>query len=156
VEDMRLSAAERIELVTRHVDCELRQDWDGCLATMIEDPFYVHYPAGVRVTGREAVVAQWKLLVGTSQITDAIESANLRTWAAGNEIVTLFEWTTDEGNGNKHRSSSYALFTFEGGLISGETIFADGQTGDAIISALGGDFFELPGVDHLEEVGTHV
>lgn len=54
-----LTTKEKLELINRHEDCEIREDWNGCLATMIENPFYIHYPAGVRISGREAVVEQW-------------------------------------------------------------------------------------------------
>jgi SnoaL-like protein len=150
-----LTVQEKLELVTRHVECELREDWDGTFATMIDEPFYVHYPAGLRVSGREAVLQQWKLLVGSSNFTDAVTSSSQRFWAVGDSVVTTFQWTIDQGE-SAVILNSYAVFTFADGLIESETIFADGQTESILNAALGGEFLQLSGVEDLEELHVPV
>jgi hypothetical protein len=120
----RFGAKEKIDLINRHADCEVRGDWDGALATMTANPFYVLYPTGLRVSGREAVGEQWKRLVAVSDFGDALTSAGMRHWVLSDTVVTMFEWIIDEGNGKSRAKNSYALFTFTGKLIESETIFA--------------------------------
>lgn len=147
-----LQPQEKLELVTRHAEAELRCDWDGALATMIDNPFYVHYPLGIRVQGREAVKEHWKRLLATPGFAAAAESANLRHWVLGETLVSMYEWLVDIGNGQERPMRSYALFTFIDGLIESETIFSEATTDAVLSEALNDEFCSLPGVERLHEV----
>lgn len=134
------------------MECEVQSDWDGCLATMTADPYYVHYPSGLHVRGREAVVEQWKRLVAIPGFGDAVTSATLRHWVLEDMVVTMYEWIIDTGDGQMQSKTSYALFRFVGDLIESETIFADTETDSLTRPAFDEEFLLLPGVARLEEV----
>jgi hypothetical protein len=46
---------QMLELGTRHATLEAEGDLDGTMATLVENPVYEFWPAGKRMTGREAV-----------------------------------------------------------------------------------------------------
>ena len=46
---------QMLELGTRHATLEAEGDLDGTMDTLVEDPVYEFWPAGKRMTGREAV-----------------------------------------------------------------------------------------------------
>jgi hypothetical protein len=56
---LELSREEKLELVMRHAECELRCDWDGALATMTGNPYCMYYPLGIRIQGQEAIKEHW-------------------------------------------------------------------------------------------------
>ncbi|HET6736303.1 nuclear transport factor 2 family protein [Mycobacterium sp.] len=145
-----------IELVNRHTECEVRADWDGCMATMSADPYYLHYPLGLRVSGRDAVLEMWKRMVATAEFGDAVTSSTIRHWIVDESVIVVFEWDVDDGDGQKRKKCSFAEFRFAGGLIESETIFGDNDVDALTREALGGDFLRLPGVEPLEEAAVPV
>jgi len=146
-----LRAKERLELIAHHAECELRRDWEGALATMTADPIYVHYPLGLRIRGREAVVEQWKRLVALPGFAEMVTSATVRNWVLDDLAVSMYEWLIDLGDGQSVAKNSYAVFRFVDGLIESETIYANSETDAVMRPAFGEDFLALPGVERLEE-----
>jgi ketosteroid isomerase-like protein len=122
---MTPDAEKKRDLIHRHAQAELEGDWDGALATMIDEPFYEHYPLGVQVRGRAAVKEQWgRLLAGTDFVSRAT-SARLLEWFSGDIAVQMYEWEVEGPDGTKVPSRSWAIFTFKDGLIESERIFSD-------------------------------
>lgn len=152
----RFGAKEMIELVNRHAECEASGDWEGALATMTANPFYALYPAGLRVSGRAAVVEQWKRLLAVPGFGDTVTSSGFRHWVLGDTVTTMIEWIVDDGNGKSQVKNSYALFTFVDGLIDSEIVFADSEMDALIRPAYGEEFLRMPGVDRIEEAAIPV
>jgi ketosteroid isomerase-like protein len=146
-----LRPEEALELVMRHAECELRCDWDGALATMTDNPYYLYYPLGLRIRGREAIKEHWQRLLSTPGLGASAISAKLKNWVLDDSVVTMSEWLVDVADGHV-RSRTYALFRFADGLIESESIYADGDTEDLMASALSGDFLSRQGVQRLYEV----
>ncbi|WP_319456994.1 MULTISPECIES: nuclear transport factor 2 family protein [unclassified Mycobacterium] len=118
-------AKEMVDLVIRHTDCEVREDWDGCMATMSAAPYYLHYPLGLRVNGRDAVLEQWKRMTAAAEFGDAAASWTVRHWVVDESVIVVFEWNVDDGDGQTRKKCSFAVFRFADGLIESETIFGD-------------------------------
>ena len=147
-----MTSEEKIALVNRHTECEMRQDWDGVLATMTADPCYVHYPQGLLIRGRDAVVEHWKRVLTSAEFGEAAGSASLRCWIQDDTVVTMWEWVIDLDDGETQTKNTWAVFRFAGGLIESETLYSDSDTDAFIGAALDAEFRSMPGVEHLEEV----
>ncbi len=58
------TAADMHALGTRHAELEAQGDLEGTLATLVEDPSYEFWPAGLRMAGREQVRRYYEHLFG--------------------------------------------------------------------------------------------
>jgi hypothetical protein len=142
---------QKLELITRHAACEVRSDWDGALATMIDQPYYEFYPLGLRVRGRDAVVEMWKRLAAIPGFVETLTSTKIRNWVLEDSIVSKWERILELGDGQTLTKTSYGLFHFSGGLIESETILGDSDTSAFVRPAFDEEFLSLPGVERLDE-----
>jgi hypothetical protein len=143
---MTPDAEKKRDLIHRHAQAELESDWDEALATMIDEPFYEHYPLGVQVRGRAAVKEQWeRLLAGTDFVSKAT-GARLLEWFSGDIAVQMYEW---EADGTKVPSRSWAIFTFKDGLIESERIFSDVVAGEFMEPVFAAEFMGHAGVEGI-------
>ncbi len=58
------TAADMHALGTRHAELEGQGDLEGTLATLVEDPSYEFWPAGLRMAGRAQVRRYYEHLFG--------------------------------------------------------------------------------------------
>ena len=125
-----MSPAEMQQLFERHRDAEAARDYDGILATFVEDCFLETHPLGLRSEGREAArVAYEGYFTAFPDLTPDDEGV-----AFGDDVTVV--WGTLRGTsggdwvGVPPSGGSFAVpFTnvtlFRDGLMLGESIYFD-------------------------------
>jgi ketosteroid isomerase-like protein len=147
--EMTPDAEKKRDLIHRHAQAELESDWDGALATMIDEPFYEHYPLGVQVRGRAAVKEQWERLLAGTDFVSRATGARLLEWFSGDIAVQMYEWEVEGPDGTKVPSRSWAIFTFKDGLIESERIFSDVVGGEFMEPVFAAEFMGRSGVEAI-------
>jgi hypothetical protein len=146
---MSPGATKKSELVRRHVQAELDHDWDAGLATMVDDPFYEHYPFGIQVRGRAAIKEQWERLLAGPDFVSKASNARLLEWFSDDVAVQMYEWEVETPDGTKVPSRSWAIFTFKDDLIESERIFSDVVGAGLAEAIFTTEFMRLPGVGQI-------
>lgn len=144
-----MNREQKIALVMRHMSCEMSRDWDGALGTMTDDAVYEHFPSGLRLTGREAIVHHWERIVGQTRDPSVLGNARTAFWVTDDSVVLMLESVIATSADEVSRSRSFAVFDFEGDLIRRESTYADPATEDRLASALGSELDRQPGVERV-------
>ncbi|MGA5507050.1 nuclear transport factor 2 family protein [Streptomyces umbrinus] len=138
------------DLVNRHVRSELAHDWEGALETMTDEPFYEHYPIGIRVRGREAIREMWIRLLNLADLVPEIGKATHKQWFTEDTVVEMYEWEIELADGTTMPSRTWTVFHFRDGLIESERVYSDENATRLIKQALGGEqFMTYPGVERV-------
>jgi hypothetical protein len=143
-------------VVRRHMDCELAEDVEGSLATMVSEPFYEYHPLGYMIRGHAAISVMYRLMwaafypyvVASESLTLGTGSTN-SVWYGENSIA-IQEWARIKPRGGEAQLiGEIALFHFEGELLKGETIYCNGPLTQLTREVLGTEFLKHPGVSLL-------
>lgn len=147
-----LSTDEKLELIRRHIECELQQDWNGALATMAPEPRYIYHPLGLAVSGADAVVAVWERLLTVPGVEEVVTASVDRHFVVGDTIITETQSTGDLGAASSHAGNFYAQWEFTEDRIARETVFLNAQISAVLEPMVDDSLLRLPGVERLAQV----
>jgi hypothetical protein len=111
---------EKMELVERHIDAEMRGDLDAIMTTMTDHPIIDGYPGGLRFEGAEAVRAMY-----ASQKTGngRYSMHNLKLWVNEHGVIREDIATMNLSGGGQFSFPMVSIFIFEGDRISQERAY---------------------------------
>jgi hypothetical protein len=151
---MRDSA--RLAMVRKHMDAEIRQDIEGVMATLVDNPYYEIHPLGLRISGKEAVREMYrKLLPGSFTYIVQSRAMTFNTgdpnhvWLGPDGVVIREFCTVQPPTGPSFEISEMAIFSFDGPLLKGEQFYCNAPLAGLFKGALGADFEALPGVERM-------
>lgn len=151
-----LTAEDKHRLLDLHAQHELAHDWDAVLNdTMNDDPFYLYYPLGLRISGGDAVQEHWKRVMSQPCMNvELLMSSKEERWFRGDSLVQRIQWPVTGSDGVTRDTTLFAIYDFDHGArkIQSETAFVD----DILIAGLADvftdeSFLSLPGVSRLGE-----
>jgi hypothetical protein len=167
----RLTLERMQELLGIHGEYERRNDIDGVMSTLVDNPIFEFHPQNIRVQGRTAVREMYTRLCNTILPHFATDNQARKTGSAdqfgskGSLMFALAADTTgkflpdDESRmffeldiaysphrGPAARHRIFQIVTFRGELMVGERTYTDADCAALFDAALGVDFFLLPGV----------
>jgi hypothetical protein len=149
-------------LLLEHEWAERNGDLDGTMATLVAHPVFELHPQGIRVEGYEAVRAMYgKFLPGfkdqfaeSKETTERVLKSNIT--AVGNSVLcTEGQDKMHRADGTPTRMRMLVNVYFQDGKLLGERLFSDNDMAELINSALGPDFFNLPGVTTIVDDYPH-
>ena len=110
------------ELGTRHATLEARCDLEGVMATLVDDPIYGFYPAGLGMRGRNRVRRYYEHLF--ESFVPATKSYRLiGEWANAASLVQEYEIVLQLAEGTETQRVLGILYA-EGELLGGERVYA--------------------------------
>jgi hypothetical protein len=149
-------------LLLEHEQCEARGDLDGTMATLVEHPVFELHPQGIRIEGYEAVREMYgRFLPGFKDQFAESKVAPERVLkssitASGNSVLcTEVQDKMHRADGTPTRMRMLVNVYFQNGKLLGERLFADNDMAELVNSALGPDFFKLPGVTTIVDDYPH-
>jgi hypothetical protein len=151
-----LTGEEMRALVAVHAEREHENDWEGALATMVDDgPFYEVFPYRLRIEGPEAILAWWLSFKDDSSgepIFDAAidpASHHAKEYVDEDSLVQVLEWDFVTADGERLPTYHVAAFRFRDGRILSESIFCDVNLMRYMDRALDDGFRSHPGVSPM-------
>ncbi len=116
------TAADMHALGTRHAELEAKGDLEGTLATLVEDPSYEFWPAGLRMAGREQVRRYYEHLFGHF-IPRTRSYVLISEWASETSLAQEYEIRVEvDGKVESHRV--IGILFASGTLLGGERVYA--------------------------------
>ena len=151
----RMTAEEKHLLCDLHARYELEHAFDRVLSeTMVDDPFYLYYPLGIRVSGAEAVKEHWeRVMAQPCMSVDRFLSAKEERWFKGGSILQRLEWPVTGPDGVDRITHFWATYDFdeEARRIESETAFADAILIAGLADVFTDEsFLAMPGVSRIE------
>jgi hypothetical protein len=149
-------------LLLEHEWAERNGDLDGTMATLVAHPVFEVHPQGLRIEGYEAVREMYGRLLpgsndplseGTAQTERVLQSS---ITASGNSVLcTEVQHEMHRLDGTTACVRMLVNVYFQDGKLLGERLFSDNDMAELINSALGPDFFNLPGVTTIVDDYPH-
>ncbi len=147
----------RLAVIAEHGRCERVEDWDGVLATMIDEPCYVFYPNRLRARGAVAIKEWWRR---THWLRD---DPDIRRRAIGKEpffndegvaLMSIIDHTVPHERGESEPERLFltvlAIFRFDGLKIASESAFFDRKASPHLDTVLESqEFLATPGVERF-------
>ena len=117
------SVERMLELGRRHAALEERCDIDGTLDTMIENPVYEFFPAGLRMEGAANVRRYYENLLNV--FVPNTSASLIEEWVSDRSVAQEYEIVVDpQGSAEVHRVIGI-LYLAEGTeLLGGERVYA--------------------------------
>ncbi len=116
------TAADMHALGTRHAELEAKGDLEGTLATLVENPSYEFWPAGLRMAGREQVRSYYEHLMGHF-IPRTRSYQLISEWASETSVAQEYEIRVEvDGQVESHRV--IGILFASGTLLGGERVYA--------------------------------
>jgi len=151
-----MDADARRALALKHGMCEVARDWDGALATMVPDPFYVMHPWGLHVSGSEAIVEMWSrffppdgAIFPFSGKGTVPGSHSMREYFGDDTLMQVTQATAIQPDGSTHQKNQIVEFVFEGDLVRSETLWASRILATYLDEVFDESFRAMPGVVEL-------
>ena len=151
-----LDAEARRALATKHGMCEVERDWDGALATMVPEPFYVMHPWGLHISGREAIVEMWSrfftadgAIYPFSSKGSVPGSHSMREYFGDDTYMQVTQSMALFDDGSTQQKNQIVEFVFEGDLVLSETLWASRFLVPYLDEVFDESFRALPGVVEL-------
>jgi hypothetical protein len=152
----RLTGDEMRALVAEHAAREHAHDWDGALATMVDDePFYEVFPYRLRIAGPDAIKQWWLSFSDESSGTPIFDTAidpashHVSEYVDDDSLVQVLEWDFVTADGERLPTYHVAAFRFRDGRILSESIFCDVNLMRYMDRALDDGFRSHPGVSPM-------
>ena len=116
------TAADMYALGTRHAELEAKGDIEGTMATLVDDPSYEFWPAGLRMAGREQVRRYYEHLIGHF-IPRTRSYELISEWASETSLAQEYEIRVEvDGKVESHRV--IGILFASGTLLGGERVYA--------------------------------
>ena len=116
------TAADMHALGTRHAELEAQADLEGTLATLVADPSYEFWPAGLRMTGRALVRRYYEHLFAYF-IPRTRSYALISEWVSQTSVAQEYEIQLEvDGPVESHRV--IGILFAAGTLLGGERVYA--------------------------------
>ncbi len=116
------TAADMHALGTRHAELEAQGDLEGTMATLVDDPSYEFWPAGLRMAGREQVRRYYEHLIGHF-IPRTRSYELISEWASETSVAQEYEIRVEvDGKVESHRV--IGILFASGTLLGGERVYA--------------------------------
>ncbi len=116
------TAADMHALGTRHAELEAQGDLEGTMATLVEDPSYEFWPAGLRMAGREQVRRYYEHLIGHF-IPRTRSYELISEWASETSLAQEYEIRV-EVDGKVESLRVIGILFASGTLLGGERVYA--------------------------------
>ncbi len=145
-----MTTSERTRLVDHHAAVEFAQDWDAAWETLDPEGSYDYFPLGLRVSGRENLQEHWRRLFAHPALK-GVAGTTLTRFVRDEDVVLVTQAPVAMPDGQVRFSVSTALFTFRGGRILRESVFADDLLQPLVEEVLDEDFRRRPGVSRIEQ-----
>jgi hypothetical protein len=136
---MTWTAADMLELGTRHATLEAKGNIAGTMQTLIDRPVYEFHPMGLTMTGTDMVRRYYEHLIGNFiPMTRGYEL--LEEWGNASSIGQEYAITT-EADGQVETHRVVGILFASGELLGGERLYASEHcfrlmAGDALIDEL--------------------
>ena len=116
------TAADMHRLGTRHATLEARRDLEGVMATLVAEPEYEFWPAGLAMSGNAKVRRYYEHLF--DQFIPATQSYELiAEWASDSSVAQEYAiHVKADGRVEMHRV--VGILYAEGSLLGGERVYA--------------------------------
>jgi hypothetical protein len=151
-----MDAEARRALATKHGMCEVARDWDGALATMVPEPFYVMHPWGLHISGRDAIVEMWSrfftpegAIYPFSGKGTVPGSHTMREYFGDDTYMQVTQSTGLLDDGSTQQKNQIVEFVFEGDLVLSETLWASRYLVPYLDEVFDESFRAMPGVVEL-------
>jgi hypothetical protein len=145
---------KKIDLIQTHAQSEWDKNWDGALATMIDQPAYEYYPYRLRVSGEVAIKEMWErtLILPCLNYATGRKVIGKERYINENSVVDVIQNTfADDESGEQVYSKFLCIFHFDDeDKIITEAIHLD-QNMTPYFDAVFKDpeFLALPGVEQF-------
>ena len=139
---------DRLAVIAEHGRCERVEDWDGALATMIDEPHYVFYPNRLRARGAAAIMEWWsRTHVFRDLDPRAVSRVIDRETFFSDNAIGLLKDVKELG---PLFVTVFAAFHFDGLKIVSETVFFDRDVSRDVDQVLESrEFLAVPGVERF-------
>ncbi len=118
----RWTAADMYALGTRHAELEAKGDIEGTMATLVEDPRYEFWPAGLRMAGQAQVRRYYEHLMGHF-IPSTRSYELISEWASETSVAQEYAIHVGvDGTVESHRV--IGILFASGTLLGGERVYA--------------------------------
>ncbi len=118
----RWTAADMYALGTRHAELEAKGDLEGTMATLVEDPSYEFWPAGLRMAGQAQVRRYYEHLMGHF-IPSTRSYELISEWASETSVAQEYAIHVEvDGTVESHRV--IGILFASGTLLGGERVYA--------------------------------
>ena len=146
-------AARMVEVNLGYAQCFMDGDFEGMLDYLIDVPVFEHYPMGIRITGRAAVLERSRRLHPSAVQNDSRTAGDthvITASTAGSDVlIHEFNNVFDLPDGTRTRCYMLAVVPFVGDKMVGENVYTDHRVADWWDSLFGEDYLEIPGVELL-------
>ena len=116
------TAADMHALGTRHAELEAKGDLEGTMATLVEEPTYEFWPAGLRMAGRGQVRRYYEHLMGHF-IPSTRSYELISEWASETSVAQEYAIHVEvDGTVESHRV--IGILFASGTLLGGERVYA--------------------------------
>lgn len=116
------TAEDMLRLGTKHADLEARRDLEGVMATLVDEPEYEFWPAGLKMSGAAQVRRYYEHLFDFF-IPRTKSYELIAEWASGSAVAQEYEIELEiDGQPEKHRV--VGILQAEGSLLGGERVYA--------------------------------
>ena len=146
-----LSREEMLAKVDEHGLHEAAFEWEATLATMGDTPVYLYYPWRLRCSDAEAITEAWVRLFSFPWFDPSrrTEPSTLDVYVNDDSVLRIRNFTFVGDDGRPRRTTMASRFSFEGPLLTTESVFFDAAMIEYMDSRFGADFRALPGVEEF-------
>lgn len=146
---VKFSVEELDRLLDIHARAEFALDYDATMDSVVDDPMYELHPQGLRINGRSAVREMYQRILPVYMAN--VRRPELRVKAYGdNSVIAEYKFAIRQPDGGWLSAYRMGIVEFaEDGRVYSERDYQSPAMADMMTSALGEDFYDVPGVERV-------